>query len=65
MAEITRKVGRPALGKDKKCRLNLTVSEEERIALDAISKQTGQSVSELVGAWAVKESRRLARKATK
>lgn len=61
MSEQKRGVGRPSLGKSKKIRTNLTVSEEERLALEYISHQSGQSISELIGAWAIRESRRISR----
>lgn len=61
----SRPVGRPSLGTEKKTRLNLTVSQEERLALEFVSRHKGQSISELLGAWAVKEARRISRKTGK
>lgn len=62
MEQEKRKAGRPTVGTAKKIRLNLTVSAEERDALEGISRKTGQSVSQLIGAWAIKENKRLAQK---
>lgn len=61
----SRPVGRPSLGQDKKTRLNLTVSQEERVALEYLSRHTGKSVSELIGAWATQQARRVSRKTGK
>lgn len=61
----SRPVGRPSLGLDKKARLNLTVTREEQLALDYLRSHTGKSVSELIGAWAIKESRRISKKTGK
>ncbi len=48
-------MGRRPLGNHKKEKLNLTISEENKLKLIALSNESGKSISKLIEEYAEKE----------
>lgn len=55
-------MARPKLNTPKKQKLTLTVSAQTRAELAFLSQQAGESISELVAAWAAQEARKVAKR---
>lgn len=53
--------GRPPLGRPKRQRFTLTVSEETRFALAWLSRMEGKPISQLVEEWTSREVKRVRR----